>query len=93
MPASVRNSLFTVILLLVAFGFQSAIASVGSGKINFYGSIVEYACQVALDDRLPVLDCSMRGDNQFGIEQNIANSQLDYIDPDKTLAVITVTYR
>lgn len=93
MPVSSKNSLFTMILLLAAFGSQSAIASVSSGKISFYGSIVEPACQVALDDRLPMLDCSTRGDNQFGIEQNIANSQLDYIDPDKTLAVVTVTYR
>lgn len=93
MSASVKNSIFILSLLLSALYTQAVSASVASGRVSFYGSIVEPSCLVVQHGRLPVLDCSVRSDKQPGGVQNIVNTQLAYIDADKKLAVLTVTYR
>lgn len=94
MFAPAKNSMRIVMaLLLTVFGAQPVTASIGSGKVSFYGSIVEPSCRVALNQRLPVLDCAARGDNSSGVERSIADSQFAYIDSDKRLALFTVTYR
>lgn len=80
-------------LLLATLCIQSVTASVGSGRVSFYGSIVESSCLIVHDARKPALDCSVRSDYQTGIEKNIANSRFNYIDPEKKLAILTVTYR
>jgi type 1 fimbria pilin len=93
MTSSVRNSVRVLTLLLVTLCAYPTTASVGSGRVSFYGSIVEPSCLIVHHARKPALDCSVRSDYQVGFEKNFVKTQLDYIDQEKKLAVLMVTYR
>lgn len=82
----------TIYLLLgVVFSAQAGM----SGQITFYGAIVEPACQInkAVNTGRLSVDCSQRSDSQRYAVEDIVSSTVEYLDQEKSMAVLNLVYR
>lgn len=62
------------------------------GEIRFQGSVIEeYSCQAIQANHQVQLDCSINN-NTLSKSDIVFHSQLEYIDQEKNLAVMHITY-
>ncbi|MFH8134838.1 hypothetical protein ABU178_11740 [Pantoea osteomyelitidis] len=79
-------------------------AAADTGTVHFQGKIVEDGCETSGADTAPRIRCyrqgkwlsqpiMMKADTQGYLPGNIGTTQLRWIDKDKKLAIMTISYR
>ncbi|EKU56889.1 hypothetical protein ACINWC323_2552 [Acinetobacter sp. WC-323] len=80
--------------VLLALGYLIATPAFASssGEITFSGLIIEEtSCQVITIHKMVKPDCFHNGD-AVAIREILSQAQLEYLDQDKNLAVMQLTY-
>lgn len=101
---SASRKLFISCFLLLTGSISSVAGAATGGVIHFEGMIVESPCDVNLKSQDVVMACDREGQvktrtialnkltrEQQGV-QNVATMKMNYINPERTLAVLDIVY-
>ncbi len=88
-------SLLAGLLGLTCLSALASGSTQASGRISFYGDIVEPTCRTRVHTVAPwvALDCEGRGDAATLSQADLAQISLTYLNAQKTLVISQITYR
>lgn len=70
----------------------SFILAYSTGEIHFYGAIIEESdCQISQINQKIQLDCSKK-DEILSASKVLSDSQLEYLDKEKNMELMALTY-
>lgn len=86
------KDIIRIVSLLFCFLITPSVFANSTGEISFHGSVIEeYNCQPIQTNHQIQLDCSTNN-NTLSESEIVFHSQLEYLNQDKKLAVMNITY-